>query len=71
SNNIDNTISSNIKVKSVKSSHEAGETVVICKDSVDVVEIKKLIVGLGHRITDTAVESVEEKKGLFSFFKRK
>lgn len=72
SNNIDNAISSNLKVKSVKSSHESGETIVICKDNIDLMAIKKVVVGLGHRITDTTVEDVpEEKKGLLRFFKRK
>ena len=72
SNNIDNAISSNLKVKSVKSSHESGETVVICKDNIELMEIKKVVVGLGHRITDTITEDiVEEKKGLVSFFKKK
>lgn len=72
SNNIDNAISSNLKVKSVKSSHEEGTTVVVAKENVDVVEIKKIIVSLGHRITDTTTEEVmEEKKSIFSFFKKK
>ncbi len=71
SKKIDDAISSNLRVKSVKSSHESRETIVLCKDNVDLIEIKKLIVGLGHRITDTIVEDIEEdKKGLFSFIKK-
>ncbi len=61
-----------LKVKSVTSSHVSGETVVVAKDDVDVLEIKKIIVSLGHRITDTITEEmVEEKKGILSFFKKK
>ena len=71
SQKIDDAISNALKVKSVKSSHEEGTTVVIAKENVDVVEIKKIIVSLGHRIVETTTEEVvEEKKSIFSFFKK-
>ena len=64
-------IKSTVPVKSVTSSHVDGETIVVCKENVNVTEIKKVIVGLGHKILDTKTEEVkEEKKNIFSFFKK-
>lgn len=69
---VNDSIRKAVSVKSVTSSHVNGETIVLCKDSVDVTEMKKVIVGLGHKILDTKIEDVaEEKKGLFSFLKKK
>lgn len=69
---VNENIRSAVAVKKVTSSHVNGETVVLCKDNVDVTEIKKVIVGLGHKILETKTEDVvEEKKGLFGFFKKK
>lgn len=65
-------IRKSLSVKNVTASHVNGETIVICKENVDVTEIKKIIVGLGHKILDTNTEEiVEEKKSIFSFFKKK
>lgn len=69
-------VSANIKslpsVKSVESSYVDGKIEVVCKDNVELIDIKKLIVGLGHKILDTQVEDVQQdKKGFLSFFKRK
>lgn len=64
-------IRDSVKVKSVTSSFEKGEAIVICKDDVDVLNIKKVIVGLGHKILDTQSEPyAEEKKTFFSLFKK-
>lgn len=69
---VNDSIRKAVPIKNITSSHVSGETIVICKDSVDVTEIKKVIVGLGHKILETKVEDVvEEKKGIFNFFKKK
>ncbi len=61
-----------LHVKSVESSFEDGVVTVVARKEVDVIEIKKIIVSLGHRITDvTSEEIAEEKKGLFKFFNKK
>ena len=68
---LSDSIKSALPIKSVTSSHVSGETIVVAKESVSVTEIKKVIVGLGHKILDTVTEEIkEEKKGLFSFFKK-
>ena len=68
---VNENIRTSLAVKSVTSSHVDGEVVVISKDTVELVDIKKIIVGLGHRIVDAKTEKIEEdKKGFFSFLKR-
>lgn len=68
---VNDNIKNSLSVKSVTSSFVDGETIVVCKESVDVTEIKKIIVGLGHKILDVKTEEIkEEKKGFFSFFKK-
>ena len=57
-------------VKKVTSSHVDGRTIVICEDNVDVDVIKNAIQKDGYNVGEVDVKPYE-KKGLFSFFKKK
>lgn len=54
------------KVKSVKSSHEKGESVILSAEGIDEAELKKAIEKTGYRVLSVEAEEYE-KKGLFGF----
>ena len=58
------------KVESVKASHKKGEVVIISGDAIPRDELTSLINDEGYKATDVC-EKPYEKKGLFSFFKKK
>jgi copper chaperone CopZ len=58
-----------VKAEKVTSSHEAGETVVICDDSVDVKVIENAITECGYKVTGVTSEPYK-KRGFFSLFKK-
>ena len=68
---INDCIRQNFPVKKVTSSHAKGETVIIAKEEADKAKLQKAIADAGYTLLDVKSEEVEEKGGLFSFFKKK
>lgn len=68
---INDCIRQNFPVKKVTSSHAKGETVIIAKEEPDKAKLQKAIADTGYTLLDVKSEGVEEKSGLFSFFKKK
>lgn len=67
---VNDTVRKAANVKKVASSHVEGKTVVICEDNVDADVIKNAIQKDGYNVGEVDVKPYE-KKGLFSFFKKK
>ncbi len=67
---VNDTVRKAANIKKVTSSHVEGKTVVICEDNVDVDVIKNAIQKDGYNVGEVDVKPYE-KKGLFSFFKKK
>ncbi len=65
---IDRTVKYGFNVKSVKSSHISGETVILSKNKIEKLSLEKTICALGYKVTDI-YERELQKRGLFSFFK--
>lgn len=61
---MNDTIRKNFSVKSVRSSYQKGESVVISKEPLDETKLKKAIADTGYQVTAITVEPYE-KKGLF------
>ncbi len=61
---MNDTIRKNFSVKSVKSSYQKGQSVVISKEPLDEVKLKKAIADTGYQVTAITAEPYE-KKGLF------
>lgn len=59
-----------VKVKSVTSSHVKNQTVVIADDDADAEAVAQAIREQGYTVADIEKEPYE-KKGLFSFFRKK
>ena len=58
------------KVNKVVSSHEDNETIIITKFDIDDDQIKAVIENLGYTVLSIKRENYEEKKGIFSRFKK-
>lgn len=58
------------KVKKVTSSHAKGRTEILVEDAIDLERVVAAIEAQGYRVSERAQEPYE-KKGLFSFFKKK
>lgn len=63
-NHMNDTIRKNFAVKSVKSSYQKGQSVVISKEPLDEAKLKKAIADTGYQVTAITAE-LYEKKGLF------
>ncbi len=61
---MNDTIRKNFSVKSVKSSYQKGQSVVISKEPLDEEKLKKAIADTGYQVTAITAEPYE-KKGLF------
>ncbi len=61
---MNDTIRKNFSVKSVKSSYQKGQSVVISKEPLDEEKLKKAIADTGYQVTAITTEPYE-KKGLF------
>lgn len=57
------------KVKSVKSSHSKGETVIVSESELDALALEKAISEMGYKLLGAASEPYE-KKGFFARFKK-
>ena len=58
-------------VKSVKSSHLQGETVILPAQSIDPARLKETVERTGYRVLDVTVREVEQKRGLRGLFGKK
>ena len=65
---VNETIRNGFNVKSVKSSHKEGTTVITSKEKIERVALEKAITALGYKMLDISEREVE-KKGFFSFLK--
>ncbi len=63
-NHMNDTIRKNFSVKSVKSSYQKGELVVISKEPLDEEKLRKAIADTGYQVTAITAEPYE-KKGFF------
>lgn len=66
---VNETIRNGFNVKSVKSSHKEGTTVITSKEKIERVALEKAITALGYKMLDISEREVE-KKGFFSFLKK-
>ena len=69
-NHVNETIRNGFNIKSVKSSHKEGTTVITSKNKIERVALEKAVTALGYKMLDFSEKEVE-KKGFFSFFKKK
>jgi len=68
-NHVNETIRNGFNVKKVTSSHKAGETVILAKDSIEKEALEKAVTALGYKMLGFSEKEVE-KKGFFSFLKK-
>ncbi len=64
---VNDCIRNQFKVKSVKSSHREGETVLISKDEISEVKLREAIEATGYKVLSIQAEEYK-KKGLFGLF---
>ena len=67
---VNETIRNGFNVKSVKSSHKEGTTIITSKEKIERVALEKAITALGYKMLDISEREIE-KKGLFSFLAKK
>lgn len=65
---VNNVVRKSTEVKSVKSSHSKGETIIIADDSIDIELSKKAIENEGYYVTNVTKKEYKNK-GFFSRFK--
>ncbi len=68
-NHVNETIRNGFNVKSVKSSHKDGTTVITSKNKIEKIALEKAVAALGYKLLDFSEREVE-KKGIFSFLKK-
>ena len=68
-NHVNETIRNGFNVKSVKSSHKEGTTVITSANKIEKIALEKAIAALGYKVLDISEKEIE-KKGLFSFLKK-
>lgn len=67
---INNEVRNNFNIQKITSSHTKKQTVIITNEDIDEQKLKDVISGTGYTVTSYQSEPYE-KKGLFSFGKRK
>ncbi len=67
---VNDAVRKNFTVKEVSSSHTKNHTVIIAEDELDEARIREVIEGQGYETGEITKEPYE-KKGLFSFLKKK
>lgn len=68
-NHVNETIRNGFNVKSVKSSHKDGTTVITSKNKIEKIALEKAVAALGYKLLDFSEREVE-KKCIFSFLKK-
>ena len=67
---VNDAIRNNLKIKKVTSSHKTGETVIISEHEIEENSLIEIIEKQGYKLLSSSSEPYE-KKGIFSFLKKK
>jgi len=67
---VNDAIRNSMKIKKVSSSHKSGETVIISENEISENSAREAIEKQGYKLLEITSEPYE-KKGLFSFLKKK
>ena len=68
---INDCIRKNFSVDKVTTSHSKGQSVILSKEPLDEDKIRSVIADTGYTLLGVTSGEAEEKKGLFSFLRKK